>query len=159
MDLPQTREWQHGICGCGSACFMACCCPCFTYGKVHYRLKNPDDPTLQGYSSLNSCCCLFCLVMHSGVGHCVLQLFQRIEVREDLGIQGNAVKDCLVVYCCTCCSMAQNDNETKSWVNHEGQYAAPAQMMYAPPTMDAPPTMGPGDGEKVAVPGGPRMGM
>merc|ERR1711931_328195 len=95
-------DWNHGLCGCFDdigTCIVTYFVPCYTHGK---------NAEAVGES------CLLC-----GLSLMVplLDLFTmasiRSKVREQHGIGGSMVSDCLVSLCCPLCSIVQVAQQVK----------------------------------------------
>jgi Cys-rich protein (TIGR01571 family) len=122
----QNGQWNSGLCDCCSnpVCCMACCCPCCVYGQI-VAAMGPQE-TIFGGNYCSGCCCFYSL-------HCLSQLIDSIlasltgipfgtilfpfstiihcptrgEIRRKYNIPGSDSDDCLVVWCCMCCALAQ----------------------------------------------------
>ena len=75
--------------------------------------------------------------MFTGVGHFVMQLFQRQQVRETLRIRGNLCTDLLKICCCSCCALVQEEREVKdhqkgTLVQQPAQPRTQGGMSYTP---------------------------
>jgi Cys-rich protein (TIGR01571 family) len=88
-----------------------CCktywCPCFVFGKAHHRLR---DPTLTNYSSFNSACVGYCVVLHFGFAW-VPQMLQRAEIRAKYNLMGSGLGDCCRAYWCSWRELLQEEKE------------------------------------------------
>merc|ERR1711892_398048 len=98
MQTVQLRPWSKSICqyDCGDCCY-AMWCGCFV-GKNVAELLGDDG--LMG-------CCLYAWCCFTPFFICS----QRSTMRQRFQIQGDAVNDFIVGWCCTCCALAQMQNE------------------------------------------------
>ncbi|KAF8856014.1 PLAC8-domain-containing protein [Acephala macrosclerotiorum] len=128
-------QWNNGLFDCftgaDNLCLKATFCPCFVYGKTQARMR---DPTLAGYERFNTDCMLWCGVQSCcGLGW-IFNVMSRSDLRQKFGIQGGGFGDCCTAFCCTCCSMIQNEKEvigrTSGAVN--GGYVQPQGMVAQP---------------------------
>jgi Cys-rich protein (TIGR01571 family) len=93
-------EFQQGLFGCFSNC---CVCvityfaPCYTEGKIAEKV---------GESCLLHGCLIFVPVANIICGAMI-----REKVRQNKGIDGTFVKDCLTIWCCFACALCQEANE------------------------------------------------
>jgi len=102
-------KFQFGLFDCFSpfsTCFLTCCCPCVTFGRIKARESGEKDP-----SGINGMCALHCLLLYCGVAP-VLQFVNRMSMREKYGMESNGCGDCLTAFCCACCELIQEDKET-----------------------------------------------
>ncbi|KAF2652396.1 PLAC8-domain-containing protein [Lophiostoma macrostomum CBS 122681] len=113
MSQNQEQEWHYSgsdCCSPFSTCFLSWCCPCFVYGKTHYRMKNQGN--MNGYSSFNGACAASCALTTCGFGF-VLPWINRSEMRSKYGLKGSGCTDCLCACCCTPCDITQQDKEAE----------------------------------------------
>ncbi|MCJ1475077.1 hypothetical protein MMC13_003737 [Lambiella insularis] len=89
-------------------CAITCCCPGITFGKTHHRLRK--DPNLREWSPINASCGMWYIVACFGC-HVIPNVLQRHEIRQNYGLQGDVVTDCLRAWCCNCCDLIQQDKE------------------------------------------------
>ena len=122
----QGSQWKSGLCESffKAGCCNAMCCSCCIYGQIVATLR-PDEDACGG----NFCggCCGFCLLQAlpqtvdtlfifacaipvgtilfplSTIVHCPT----RGAIRRKYNISGNECEDCIVVWCCLCCALAQ----------------------------------------------------
>ena len=125
--VPNTAgQWKSGLCECCSTpgCCTACCCPCCIYGEIAAKLS-PQEAKCGG-SYGGACCCYyslhalsqlidaafvlaFCIPVgtialpFSTIIHCPA----RSAIRRKYNIPGSDCEDCMVVWCCMCCALAQ----------------------------------------------------
>ncbi len=114
-------QWKSGLCDCCSTpgCCSACCCPCSIFGHLAAAMK-PEEMFCGG----NYCggCCLFyslhlisqlidalfaplgtIIFPTSTIVHCPA----RGAIRKKFNIPGSECEDCMIVWCCNCCALAQ----------------------------------------------------
>ncbi|TEB31044.1 PLAC8-domain-containing protein [Coprinellus micaceus] len=117
-NLPVTaegREWSNGLCSCcdePGTCFVACCCPCITYGKVKQRYDHlqshgtahPDPGCVSGD------CFLHCVTAYCGVAF-IFQMLNRGSIRGRYNIKGGGCGDLCTACCCTPCELVQESRE------------------------------------------------
>ena len=114
--------WKSGLCDCcnSPACCMACCCPCCVFGQISAAMA-PEEVCCGG----NYCgsCCMYAAITGPLVAfdsifglpaatialplgtcvHCPL----RSAIRRKHNIPGDDCEDCLIVWWCACCALAQ----------------------------------------------------
>ncbi|KUJ23885.1 PLAC8-domain-containing protein [Mollisia scopiformis] len=131
------QEWNNGLFDCFSGadnlCLKATFCPCFVYGKTQHRIR---DPSLAGYERFNQDCLMWCGVQSCcGLGW-IFNWMARTELRNKFGINGGGCGDCMTAWCCTCCSIIQNEKEVigrqsgaaaGGYVQQAGMVAQPQQ--------------------------------
>ena len=96
--------WKHGLCGCFNNITICCCttfCPCYTFGK--------------NAGSVGESCCCCCLISFVPILSCVCAVKIRGMVRDKKDIDGGCCGDCMVTWCCPCCSMIQVAQEMNSF--------------------------------------------
>ncbi len=113
--------WTSGLCDCCKtpACCMACCCPSCIFGQISAAMT-PQEVFCGG----NYCgaCCLYALLTAPQIvidtitlpvtsillpfGTCV-HCPMRSAIRKKYNIPGDDCEDCLIVWCCACCALAQ----------------------------------------------------
>lgn len=124
--MQSSGQWSSGLCDCCSnpVCCTACCCPCCIYGQIAAALSPEETPC--GGNYCGACCCFYTLYaaaqgidalfalslgLHVGTIVCPLSIIihcpTRGAIRRRYNIQGDAGEDCLVVWCCMCCALAQ----------------------------------------------------
>jgi Cys-rich protein (TIGR01571 family) len=100
------RDWQATLCGCtNNPCMCAwaflvpggCCCMQMIQAMVLH-------PTNENREAAKACLCNTFLC-------CFGAAFNRLKVREDLGIHGQYFNDCLVWTFCPCCGSTQEWRE------------------------------------------------
>ena len=104
--------FQNQLCGCLDdfpTCMMSWCCPCIQYGQ-NYEEINREGCFIQGL--------LFCLLRGVGL-HCLIHMGLRKEIRSKFNIIGDDCNDCLLTWCCSCCTLAQDAREIE-WRKQEG---------------------------------------
>ena len=118
--------WKSGLCDCCStpACCLACCCPCCVFGQIGAAMTPAE--VCCGGDYCGSCCLYYILIMPTqyidvviaplSVGSIALPLGtlihcpMRSAIRKKHQIPGNDCEDCLIVWCCACCALAQVDS-------------------------------------------------
>ncbi|KAF2020139.1 PLAC8-domain-containing protein [Aaosphaeria arxii CBS 175.79] len=111
--MAQEQEWHHKGSSCCSpfgTCMLSCCCPCITYGRAKYRVKN--DGNMNGYSCCNMPCVGFTFLSCLGFSF-ILPMINRGDMRAKYHLQGNGCKDCLCACFCTPCDVTQQDKESE----------------------------------------------
>ena len=121
--MASVGTWRSGLCDCCStpACCMACCCPCCVLGQIAATM-NPGEVCCGG-NYCGSCCLYYLLIMPTqfvdvvfapiSVASIALPLGtlvhcpMRSAIRKKHNIPGNDFEDCLIVWCCSCCALAQ----------------------------------------------------
>ncbi len=114
--------WTSGLCDCCTtpACCMACCCPCCVFGQISAAMA-PQEVCCGG-NYCGACCLYACLTapqisidllvgipvtsLTLPLGPCV-HCPMRSAIRKKYNIPGNDCEDCLIVWCCACCALAQ----------------------------------------------------
>lgn len=61
---------------------------------------------------------------------CILQMVNRMSMREKYGMESNGFGDCMTAFCCPCCELIQEDKEMV--VRHTGMDPKTSQP-YVPP--------------------------
>jgi len=93
-------EFQHGLFGCFGNCCVCICtwfCPCYVAGKIAEKVGES---------------CLLCgLATLCPIADIVTRFIIRGKVREQKGIPGSALMDCLVVLFCFPCAICQEAQE------------------------------------------------
>ncbi|TGO35377.1 hypothetical protein BHYA_0160g00100 [Botrytis hyacinthi] len=104
-------SYKHSFWACCSPvdiCMKAWCCPCFVFGRNHYRINNGTD---EGYSACNSSCCWW-TVLGPGVGlSFILQTLDRQNMQQKHGLKGDSCGNCLASIWCPCCELMQTSKE------------------------------------------------
>ncbi|XP_065910218.1 uncharacterized protein [Dysidea avara] len=93
-------DWQHGLFGCFddiTVCLLSYFVPCYIYGKTAETL---------GESCIMHAIVIFVPLL--GL-YCVANT--RGRIREQKGIEGSFINDCLMVICCGICVLPQMYNE------------------------------------------------
>ncbi|EPS39947.1 hypothetical protein H072_6363 [Dactylellina haptotyla CBS 200.50] len=132
--LAMPNNWLHGLCGCFGDCDSCCitfCCPCITYGEVHHRIQNKTQ------KDYNRCCNVPCWSF-AGLMLCgaqwVMGCMQRGELRRKYNLDGSGCGDCVKHFFCECCTLVQEDRESKTrqqlMVTNIVGYQAARQMQY-----------------------------
>ena len=94
-------NWQHGLFGCFdncTVCIITYFVPCYTQGKVA--------------ESVGESCLLCGLSMFVPLLNLYALCTIRQKVRETKNIDGSMLGDILATWCCTCCALAQEAQET-----------------------------------------------
>ncbi|PQE10733.1 PLAC8 family protein [Rutstroemia sp. NJR-2017a WRK4] len=119
-------------------------CPCFVYGRNHYRLEHGNG---NNYSSCNGWCCAWCSLAALGGFSFVLQILDRHTLQEKyvsfkstltqgLGRDGNNCTGYMGSFCCPCCELMQTSKELDYILtenNRESQRYRQQQPMVAHP--------------------------
>ena len=122
------NEWSTGLCQCCSSnsCCATCFCPCVVFGEITEKMS-PDE-TCFGGDQQGACCCYFLLVAlfqwagfvdwfgtATFVFPCTLCLRcpLRRAIRKKYNIEGSDCNDCMVSWCCSCCSLVQEYEEVR----------------------------------------------
>ncbi|THV51240.1 hypothetical protein BGAL_0118g00230 [Botrytis galanthina] len=153
--------YKHSFWACCSPvdiCMKAWCCPCFVFGRNHYRINNGTD---EGYSACNSSCCCW-TVLGPGVGlSFILQMLDRQNMQQkhvvlfyshlqtkkskltqSQGLKGDSCGNCLASVWCPCCELMQTSKEldyvlleknasTQGYQLQPGMVAGPQSGAYA----------------------------
>ncbi|KAJ5555959.1 hypothetical protein N7513_003601 [Penicillium frequentans] len=123
-------EWSHSFWefwSRGKTCFVGCYCPGFLFGRTQARNK---DPTLSNYSRFNSLCCAWHCLAWLGGWQFILQAIKRGDMRDQYGIRGNGVTDCLGACCCPVCALIQEEKESLQRTQGAMEYQRPQGMSY-----------------------------
>lgn len=94
-------EWGNGLFGCFNnctVCIITYFVPCYTAGKVA--------------ESVGESCLMCALVMFVPIANIICRAQIRGKVRESKNIEGGFVGDLLSAWCCACCALVQEANET-----------------------------------------------
>jgi len=134
-----SEEWNSDLFDCFNSpdnlCLKATFCPCFVYGKAQARTR---DPSLVSYERFNPDCMIFAGASAVCGLSWILAFLKRKETREQYHIRGDTVTDCVLSYCCHCCTLIQIEKETcartgTSYTPVSGTgYVAPQGMNAAP---------------------------
>ena len=130
-------SWKHSLCDCGEVgvCCTGVWCPCIVYGKTQYRLSQRSekkDPTnMLGYEAINGSCAVFAILCGC---NWILAAIQHTRVRKMYDIPGGVGSDCVRAFCCTCCTLSQDEKEIRAREGQARQVAGPAMAQYATPT-------------------------
>ncbi|KAF2262521.1 hypothetical protein CC78DRAFT_582463 [Lojkania enalia] len=126
------EEWRYALCDCFEdmrICRQVCYCPCFTFGKLAWRVQHDGD--MEGYESCNQSvipsprslsffikvlCILYYLACNSRV-HWALLAMQISDIRRKYNIKGTCLKDWTKALCCHDCAMVQAERELKAREN------------------------------------------
>lgn len=95
--------FQNSLFGCCNNCkVLLCtwCCPCYVAGKVAERVGDN--------------CCLCGAVMFVPIANIICRATIRGKVREQKGIPGSFVKDCLTAWFCAACALCQEAQEVNA---------------------------------------------
>lgn len=107
MPSNNNPEFNAPLCGCCNnlgVCFLAACCPCVQFGKNAARIHGQDVETKY---CLGLCCVLSFLPPLA-----ILLLTKlRGDLRNQYGIQGSCLGDCLTSWCCALCTQTQMAEE------------------------------------------------
>ncbi|KAI9655703.1 MAG: hypothetical protein M1829_000615 [Trizodia sp. TS-e1964] len=134
---PGGQPWHTSFWECFlpvDLCLITCFCPCVTFGKTHHRTRK--GASLEGFSPVNASCLGFWASGCFGL-HFIPSLMQRGDIRAKNNIGGNMIEDCLLSYCCGCCTLIQSEKEAIYRQNQTGgvisqQYQQPAEEMQYP---------------------------
>jgi len=133
-------EWQYSLFDCfegeDNLCLKGTFCPCFVYGKVSNRMRNPS---LQNYERFNSDCITWYAANFCCSLGLIVQCMKQGELRQQFSIKGSAGEDCLVSFFCHCCSLIRMEKEVinrqqQAGVVQTGYVAPPAGMVAEPKT-------------------------
>jgi len=111
--------FNHGLChNCCSSkfWFLACCCPCFAYGKNRTRLLYLTENHVahpEGGDSFGGECLTFWLLNACFGAGWIMELLNRGDVRRRYHITGNGCSDCCAAWACSPCSMTQIDAQIR----------------------------------------------
>jgi Cys-rich protein (TIGR01571 family) len=95
-----SSEYQHSLFGCFENCYVCCCaiwCPCIVAGRIAEKIGD-------------SCCCCG-LIACVPIANFICRACQRQKVREQKGISGSIICDCLAAWCCYACTLCQDGME------------------------------------------------
>ncbi|KAI8891811.1 hypothetical protein BC833DRAFT_533632 [Globomyces pollinis-pini] len=100
-----TGEFDAGLFDCTSnmgTCALACFCPCVVYGQNQAALKGGEGCGGAGflYTLLAAFDCYACIGAHG-----------RGNIREERGIEGGFLGDCVTHYFCAPCALTQEHAE------------------------------------------------
>eukprot|EP00741_Cyanophora_paradoxa_P019072 tig00021116_g18414.t1 len=130
---PASHDYSTGLCDCLSdteSCLITCFVPCFQIGWTAEKLDGSScvDAALKS-------CVATCLCGNAGLFFCGFDWRQKIRKTYSLG--EDRTMDCLKMWCCTCCAIAQDAREVKKRTTPVGKnpMAAPA----SPPAFNKPP--------------------
>ena len=101
-DWHKTHEWAHGLCGCFDnmgICLMAFIAPCVSFGQTA--------------ETLGKSCCIYGWLFAVPFLNCLLEVQQRLEIRNIRDIPGSFLGDLLLVSLCTPCTLAQEAQEVE----------------------------------------------
>jgi len=93
-------SFQHGLCGCCDNCTVCICswfCSCYVGGKIAEKVGDS--------------CCLCGLAFFFPITYWLGRTIVRGKVRQQKGIPGGTVMDCLTVFCCGPCTICQEAQE------------------------------------------------
>ena len=137
-----SESWRKGLFDClrrPKMCIYATFSPPCVYGQnaIMEASKQPHA------AMLSAECCMCCLTF----GWCLyLPCSLRTNIRLNHNIKGNLARDCIEVYCCTLCAIAQHHLELKS------RYAVPATTAIIPSDLlGGPELMGGSVGKQITV--------
>jgi Cys-rich protein (TIGR01571 family) len=117
-----SESWRKGLFEClglPKMCLYATFCPPCVYGQnaIMEASKRPEASVLSAECCM--CCCTAGCCLH-------LPCSLRTNIRLNHNIKGSPAKDCIEVYCCTPCAMAQHHLELQS------RYAVPTTTAIIP---------------------------
>jgi Cys-rich protein (TIGR01571 family) len=119
----QLSQGRSGLCDCCStpACCLSCCCPCCVVGQKAAAMI-PEE-VCAGGNYCGSCCLHYILIMPTqfidvifapfSIASIVLPLGtlyrcpMRSAIKKKHHIPGSDCEDCLIVWWCACCALAQ----------------------------------------------------
>lgn len=93
-------QFQHGLFGCFdncTVCIITYFCPCYTQGKISEKVGES--------------CILHAILFLVPIANLICATIIRGKVRENRGIDGSVVSDCLAIWCCAPCALCQEANE------------------------------------------------
>jgi Cys-rich protein (TIGR01571 family) len=97
-------EWSHGLCGCFdnlTVCIITYLAPCVTFGKNAEAMG--ENCLLYGLVYLVPLVDIFCAASIRG------------KIREQKGIEGSFIGDCLAHCFCPLCALSQDAQEVNSF--------------------------------------------
>ena len=103
-------EWTYGACDCCGDCEIVCevCwCPCLSQKAIAEHLG--EDEQVYCLASLASICFF-------QPGLAIIAMIQRGQLRQKHGIEGGALGDFMMAFCCTCCAIVQSRRQGKDQV-------------------------------------------
>lgn len=120
-----TEKYHHGLCdGFGdiSTCCLGYWCPCILYSRTYHRLKTVPNSNVNEFKSCNNHCGMFCLLAPVSF---ILTTLQRSRIRENYRLEGSVANDCMKAYCCSCCTLIQDDREVALREDERRRFAGP----------------------------------
>ncbi|XP_052814943.1 uncharacterized protein LOC128241871 [Mya arenaria] len=101
--MAQVGQWSHSLFGCFDdfgTCIIAYLVPCVAFGQTAEAIGEGSCFT----------CGLAYLVP---VLNLLMWIKIRGRIREQKGIEGDTIKDCLTILCCPLCALVQEAQEVK----------------------------------------------
>ncbi|KAF8465324.1 PLAC8 family-domain-containing protein, partial [Kalaharituber pfeilii] len=97
-------------------------CPCILYSRTKHRLKTVPNSNLNNFRKCNPHCMVFC-----AAGPCswILTFLQRAMIRERYKLDGSPCSDCLQGYCCSCCTLIQDEREVMLREDEKRRFEGP----------------------------------
>lgn len=95
-------DWNNGLFGCCNdcgTCLVTCFCPCYTAGK--------------NAEAVGDSCILCGLAFFVPVVDLVTMISVRGKIREQHGVGGSIITDCLSIFCCMPCALVQEAQQVK----------------------------------------------
>ena len=105
-----SEEWTYGACECCGDCDVlceSCWCPCLSQKAIAEHLG--EDEQVYCLASLAS-------IFFFQPGLAIIAMIQRGQMRQKHGIEGGAVGDFFMAFCCTCCAIVQSRRQGKDEV-------------------------------------------
>ncbi|KAF8425200.1 PLAC8 family-domain-containing protein [Tirmania nivea] len=122
---PLSEKYKHsawsGLSEIGICC-TGCWCPCILYSRTKHRLKTSPNSNLNDFQSCNPHCMAFCIL--SPVSW-VFTFLQRTRIRENYRLEGTVCGDCMRAYCCSCCTLIQDEREVMEREDERRRFAGP----------------------------------
>ncbi|KAF1941422.1 PLAC8-domain-containing protein [Clathrospora elynae] len=117
------RPWTTSLWSCfdpHELCCLTLFCPCVTCGKTYHRLDHDGDTST--YDPLNPACFFYGATLYYCLCFTGIKLsLQTTQLREGHNLEGTLVEDCFKAWACTCCSLIQNEKESKLLFGEHGQ--------------------------------------
>ena len=99
--------WKYGAFECCGDCEVLCeswWCPCLSQEAIAEHV---------GEDATNYCLASFGSICFFPPGLAIIAMIQRGQMRQKHGIEGGAVGDFFMAFCCTCCAIVQSRRQGK----------------------------------------------